>query len=53
VVQFLRLGAPGLERPAVRDNDGVLYDLSPVTADISHAVRRNGWPHFIPFGSLC
>jgi 2-keto-4-pentenoate hydratase/2-oxohepta-3-ene-1,7-dioic acid hydratase in catechol pathway len=33
-VQFLRLGAPGSERPAVRTEDGTTYDLSSVTADI-------------------
>jgi len=36
-VQFLRLGAPGAERPAVRADDGTTYDLGPVTADIDGA----------------
>jgi 2-keto-4-pentenoate hydratase/2-oxohepta-3-ene-1,7-dioic acid hydratase in catechol pathway len=32
-VQFLRLGEPGSERPAVR-HDGSTYDLAPLTADV-------------------
>jgi 2,4-didehydro-3-deoxy-L-rhamnonate hydrolase len=33
-VQLLRLGPPGSERPAVRDDDGTTFDISPLTADI-------------------
>jgi 2-keto-4-pentenoate hydratase/2-oxohepta-3-ene-1,7-dioic acid hydratase in catechol pathway len=36
-VQLLRLGAPGSERPAVRTEEGVVHDLTPVTADIDGA----------------
>jgi 2-keto-4-pentenoate hydratase/2-oxohepta-3-ene-1,7-dioic acid hydratase in catechol pathway len=36
-VQLLRLGAPGSERPAVRTDEGVVHDLTPVTADIDGA----------------
>ncbi|MCS7478836.1 fumarylacetoacetate hydrolase family protein [Umezawaea endophytica] len=32
-MQFLRLGEPGSERPAVR-HDGSTYDLAPLTADV-------------------
>ncbi|MBS0023700.1 fumarylacetoacetate hydrolase family protein [Microbacterium paraoxydans] len=32
-MEFLRLGAPGAERPAVR-HDGTTYDLAGITADI-------------------
>ncbi|WNV81942.1 fumarylacetoacetate hydrolase family protein [Umezawaea sp. Da 62-37] len=32
-MQFLRLGAPGSERPAVR-HDGGTYDLAPLTGDV-------------------
>ncbi|MGM1063161.1 fumarylacetoacetate hydrolase family protein [Saccharothrix sp. Mg75] len=34
-MQLLRLGPPGRERPAVRADDGVTYDLTPVTADLT------------------
>lgn len=37
MVQFLRLGDSGAERPAVRGDDGQLYDLSSVAADIDGA----------------
>ena len=33
-MQLLRLGPPGSERPAVRDDDGTTFDISPLTADI-------------------
>jgi len=33
-VQLLRLGPPGSERPAVRDDDGTTFDIGPLTADI-------------------
>src|ERR1700742_71357 len=36
-VQLLRLGTPGSERPAVRTDEGVVHDLSPVTSDIDGA----------------
>jgi 2-keto-4-pentenoate hydratase/2-oxohepta-3-ene-1,7-dioic acid hydratase in catechol pathway len=36
-VQLLRLGPAGSERPHVRSDDGRLFDLSPVTADIDGA----------------
>ncbi|WP_046470880.1 fumarylacetoacetate hydrolase family protein [Allosalinactinospora lopnorensis] len=36
-MQLLRLGPYGSERPAVRTDDGILYDLSPVTRDIDGA----------------
>jgi len=40
-VQLLRLGAPGSERPAVRTEEGVIHDLTPVTADIDGAFLGN------------
>jgi len=36
-VELLRLGAPGHEHPFVRDDEGVLRDLGPLTADIDGA----------------
>jgi 2,4-didehydro-3-deoxy-L-rhamnonate hydrolase len=33
-VQLLRLGPQGSERPAVRDDDGTTFDISPLTTDI-------------------
>lgn len=33
-MKFVRLGAPGAERPHVLDAEGRLFDLSPVTTDI-------------------
>jgi 2-keto-4-pentenoate hydratase/2-oxohepta-3-ene-1,7-dioic acid hydratase in catechol pathway len=36
-VQLLRLGPLGSERPAVRADDGVTYDLTPVTDDVTGA----------------
>jgi 2-keto-4-pentenoate hydratase/2-oxohepta-3-ene-1,7-dioic acid hydratase in catechol pathway len=36
-MQLLRLGAIGSERPAVRDDDGSVFDLTPVTAEIDGA----------------
>jgi 2-keto-4-pentenoate hydratase/2-oxohepta-3-ene-1,7-dioic acid hydratase in catechol pathway len=36
-VQLLRLGPSGAERPAVRADDGVTYDLTPVTDDVTGA----------------
>jgi 2-keto-4-pentenoate hydratase/2-oxohepta-3-ene-1,7-dioic acid hydratase in catechol pathway len=40
-VQLLRLGAPGAERPAVRDGD-VTYDLTPLTPDVTGAFLAQG-----------
>jgi 2-keto-4-pentenoate hydratase/2-oxohepta-3-ene-1,7-dioic acid hydratase in catechol pathway len=40
-VQLLRLGAPGSERPAVRTEEGVIHDLTSVTADIDGAFLGN------------
>lgn len=36
-MELLRLGMPGQERPYVRDSDGAVHDLSPVTAEIDGA----------------
>jgi 2-keto-4-pentenoate hydratase/2-oxohepta-3-ene-1,7-dioic acid hydratase in catechol pathway len=36
-VQFMRFGAFGAERPAVRDDEGRTFDLTPVTPDINGA----------------
>ncbi|MFD1152473.1 fumarylacetoacetate hydrolase family protein [Saccharothrix hoggarensis] len=36
-MQLLRLGPSGSERPAVRADDGVAYDLSPLTDDVTGA----------------
>jgi 2,4-didehydro-3-deoxy-L-rhamnonate hydrolase len=36
-VQILRLGPAGSERPAVRDDDGTTYDLTPLTTDVDGA----------------
>ncbi|MEU4740208.1 fumarylacetoacetate hydrolase family protein [Actinosynnema sp. NPDC023658] len=36
-MQLLRLGPSGSERPAVRAEDGVTYDLTPVTDDVTGA----------------
>ncbi|MFE5328970.1 fumarylacetoacetate hydrolase family protein [Embleya sp. NPDC056575] len=33
-MKFLRVGAPGLERPAVLGPDGAVHDLSSITADL-------------------
>ncbi|MFM9876261.1 MAG: fumarylacetoacetate hydrolase family protein [Rhodoglobus sp.] len=38
----MRLGPLGAERPAVLDNDGVLYDLSGVAADIDGSFLAGG-----------
>ena len=34
MLRFLRIGEAGAERPAALDDDGVLWDLSPLTPDI-------------------
>ncbi|NUT49148.1 MAG: fumarylacetoacetate hydrolase family protein [Saccharothrix sp.] len=36
-MQLLRLGPSGSERPAVRADDGVTYDLTPLTDDVTGA----------------
>ncbi|MGH8869445.1 MAG: fumarylacetoacetate hydrolase family protein [Actinomycetes bacterium] len=36
-MQLMRVGAAGAEQPAVRDEDGTLYDLRPLTDDITGA----------------
>ena len=36
-MKFLRLGTVGSERPHVRDDEGRLFDLSPITTDIDGA----------------
>ncbi|WP_328989939.1 fumarylacetoacetate hydrolase family protein [Kribbella sp. NBC_01245] len=36
-MELLRLGPAGEERPYVRDTDGTVYDLSPVTSEIDGA----------------
>ncbi|WP_026877665.1 fumarylacetoacetate hydrolase family protein [Jiangella gansuensis] len=33
-MHLMRIGEPGQERPAVRDDDDTLYDLTPLTGDI-------------------
>lgn len=41
-MQFMRFGERGQERPAVRGDDGTVYDLSGVTADIDGAFLSSG-----------
>jgi 2,4-didehydro-3-deoxy-L-rhamnonate hydrolase len=41
-MQLMRLGAPGEERPAVRSEDGTVYDLSSVTDDLDGAFFAGG-----------
>ncbi|MFI5475451.1 fumarylacetoacetate hydrolase family protein [Streptomyces cacaoi] len=41
-MKLLRVGEPGEERPAVRTDDGLLLDLSSVTADINGAFLNSG-----------
>jgi len=41
-VQLLRLGPSGSERPAVRADDGVTYDLTSVTDDVTGAFLADG-----------
>lgn len=36
-MELMRLGAPGRERPFVRDDEGAVRDLAPLTADIDGA----------------
>lgn len=41
-MQLLRLGPRGHEIPAVRDADGIVYDLRPLTTDIDGAFLSSG-----------
>ncbi|MEU9271449.1 fumarylacetoacetate hydrolase family protein [Streptomyces sp. NPDC048251] len=41
-MKLLRVGEPGEERPTVRTEDGLLLDLSSVTADINGAFLNSG-----------
>jgi 2,4-diketo-3-deoxy-L-fuconate hydrolase len=41
-VQLMRLGQVGAERPAARDDDGTVYDLTPLTDDIDGAFLEGG-----------
>ncbi len=41
-MQLLRLGDPGNERPAVRTDDGAIFDISPLTSDIDGAFLAVG-----------
>ncbi|MFC5253280.1 fumarylacetoacetate hydrolase family protein [Streptomyces nigrescens] len=41
-MKLLRLGAPGKERPAVRDSAGRIYDLSGLTGDIDGPFLAGG-----------
>ncbi len=42
MLRFLRLGPLGAERPAVLDDEGVLHDLSGLTADLDGAFLAGG-----------
>ena len=42
MLKFLRIGEAGAERPAALDDDGVLWDLSPLTADIDGKFLASG-----------
>ena len=41
-MQLMRLGPAGAERPAVRDDDGTVHDLAPLTPDIDGAFLASG-----------
>lgn len=41
-MKLMRLGPLGHERPAVRDDDGAVFDLAPLTADIDGAFLAGG-----------
>lgn len=41
-MKFLRIGAPGAERPVLLDDDGAHYDLSPITADVDCSFLARG-----------
>ena len=42
MLKFMRLGAQGAEAPAVLTDEGVLYDLTPLTADIDGDFLERG-----------
>ena len=42
MLKFLRIGEAGAERPAALDDDGVLWDLSPLTTDIDGEFLASG-----------
>ena len=42
MLKFLRIGEAGAERPAALDDDGVLWDLSPLTPDIDGEFLASG-----------
>ena len=42
MLRFMRVGPVGAERPAALDDDGVLWDLSPVTTDIDGGFLASG-----------
>jgi len=42
MLKFMRLGAQGAEAPAVLTDEGVLYDLTPLTADIDGEFLERG-----------
>ena len=42
MLKFLRIGEAGAERPAALDDDGVLWDLSPLTPDIDGQFLASG-----------
>ncbi|SDO88230.1 fumarylacetoacetate hydrolase family protein [Lentzea jiangxiensis] len=44
-MQFLRLGPVGDERPAVRTDDEITYDLLPITPDVDGAFLANDGVH--------
>jgi 2-keto-4-pentenoate hydratase/2-oxohepta-3-ene-1,7-dioic acid hydratase in catechol pathway len=41
-MHLMRLGCPGAERPAVRGEDGTVYDLSPLATDLDGAFFAGG-----------
>jgi 2,4-didehydro-3-deoxy-L-rhamnonate hydrolase len=41
-MQLMRIGPAGAERPAVRTDDGTVFDLSPLTADLDGAFLSGG-----------
>ena len=41
-MQLMRLGDPGAERPVVRSDEGTVYDLRPITADIDGPYLADG-----------
>ncbi|QWF78273.1 fumarylacetoacetate hydrolase family protein [Amycolatopsis sp. CA-230715] len=51
-MQLLRLGDQGSERPYVRDDDGAVHDLSPLTAEIDSAFLASDWVSRVADSSL-